>query len=605
MWRAFVATYFSIGIHQIKRLQIYLAPRIPLQITLVALVLYGSTLGCGVTFNSLSLTAEVAGWDWFPMVRQPLFWLLTLPLRCLPAAWVPPTVNLFFSAVAAITLGLLARSVQLLPWGCPLESQSYWIRTLPVLLACSLCGLEFNFWQQAVAASGEMLAFLPLATAVWLLLKFRQCHQIRWLYWAAFVWGLGMVDDWLMMLTLPIFLAGALWVKISSLVSTRNRSDVPVFVTATFWLEQLYSLRRILLKFMGVIIGFCFGGFLIYALLPLVNTLDPNLPPSHGAAWLTSLKQTKHLLVSLFHQIWSSRAVLIAVGIYSLVPILSCLMRQHGGDISKKQRLNPWADHHYRRRTKEDIFVGIIQRTFGSGLELWFNRGLSAVLLVACIWLAFDPKIGLRQILKNQINVSMPLLAFDYFNALGAAYLVGSLLIFWQNQFQLPRTGIPWRKWLAAVVRPRLAVPVVGTVLALIIIGLVARNTPAIISLSRHPLQRFGELAVASLPTGRCVILSEQPGQLAVFQAAQSHHRNRSEWLAVDLRTLPLVEYRAWLEHRQPAGWLTELTRHELSSAELLLLLEEVAKTNRLFILHPGYGYIFEQFYLEPAGAIY
>ena len=585
---------------------LHLMRRLPLQIVLGAFVFYGIAVGHGVTINSLTLTAKVAGWDWTPMVGHPLFWLLTLPLRLLPAAWVAPALNLFFAAVAAMTLGLLARSVQLLPWGCPLESQTRWVRTLPVLLACCLCGLEFNFWREAVASSGEMLAFLPLAAAVWLLLEFRVQPKISRLYWAAFVWGLGMAENWLMMISLPFFLAGTIWVKTSSMVTKANRSDVPVFVTATFWMERLYSLRFILLKFLGIIIGLSFIGFLIYAFLPTVNGLGSDSPWTLGQAWLASLKQTKITAVPILHKIVQRRTLLLASVIFCLVPILSCLMRQHSGATPKKHRLNPWADHH-GRRSGEEIFVGIIQRTFGSGLELWFFRCLSAVLLLACLWLAFDPKTGLRQILQSQleVEVSMPLLAFDYFNALGAAYLVGSFLLFWQNEFQLPRAGIPWRKWLASVTRPKLAVPVVATVLALITIGLASRNAPAIFSMNRHPLEGLGELAVASLPPGRCVILSEQPEKLAVFQAAQSHHHNRSEWLAVDIRALPLVEYRTWLERRHSLGWLTELTRHELSPVEVSLLLEQIAETNRLFFLHPSFGYLFEQFYLEPAGAIY
>ena len=51
-----------------------------------ALMFYGVTLGHGVTMNSLSLAATIAGWDWTPMMGQPLLWLLTLPLRLLPAA---------------------------------------------------------------------------------------------------------------------------------------------------------------------------------------------------------------------------------------------------------------------------------------------------------------------------------------------------------------------------------------------------------------------------------------------------------------------------------------------------------------------------------------
>ena len=141
--------------------------------------------------------------------------------------------------------------------------------------------------------------------------------------------------------------------------------------------------------------------------------------------------------------------------------------------------------------------------------------------------------------------------------------------------------------------------------LALMIAALAARNAPAILRLNFHPLQRFGELAVESLPAGRGVMLSDQPQKLAVFQAALSQHRNRPDWLAVDTRALPAVAYRARLERRQPVGWLTDENRHELTPLEMRQLLEHIARTNRLFYLHPSYGYFFERFYLEPIGAIY
>ena len=151
----------------------------------------------------------------------------------------------------------------------------------------------------------------------------------------------------------------------------------------------------------------------------------------------------------------------------------------------------------------------------------------------------------------------------------------------------------------------QLVVPFAAGWLVLVIAGLAARNTPAILRLNFHPLQRFGELAVESLPAGRGVMLSDQPQKLAVFQAALSHTRNRADWLAVDTRALPAVEYRAGLERRQPIGWLTDENRHELTPLEMGRLLEQIARTNRLFYLHPSYGYFFERFYLEPIGAIY
>ena len=579
--------------------------RLPWQIAFGALMLYGATLGHGVTINSLGLTAKLAAWDWTPMLGRPLFWLLSLPLRLLPDGWVSVSLNFFFAAIAALTLGLLARTVQLMPWGRPLENESRWVRTLPVLLACSVCGLEFNFWQEATASSGEMLAFLPLAAAIWLMLEFRARHNIRWLYGAAFVWGLGMAENWLLLLVLPVFVAGAFWLKLNSLVTKANRMDAPLFVTAEFWLQRFYFLRFALLKFLGLMVGFGFAGVLIYLLLPLVNTLNPNLPPSHGEIWLASFKQTKNLLVPLYHGFWGGKHLLmLTLALYFLVPILSCLLRESARNISRNPRLNPWADHH-GRKAGEEIFMGVIQTAAGKGLEVWFYRILRTFLLLVSLWLAFDPKMGLREIIHQQLGISMPLLMFDYLNALGAAFIIGDFLLISQHPAMPSQTGIPWRRLAALIPWRRLAVPCTAGCLVMITAGLAGRNAPAIFNANFHPLQRFGELAAASLPAGRGAILSDQPQKLAVFQAALAQRPNGRDWLAVDARILPLVEYRAWLEHRQPVGWLTDETRHELTPAETVQLLKQIAKTDRLFFLNLSSGYVFEHFFLEPAGAIY
>jgi len=134
--------------------------RFPSYVALGALLIYGLTLSRGISLPSLPLAAKVAGWDWQPMAGQPLLWLLTLPLRCLPAGCIPVSLNLFSAVCGALTLGLLARSIELLPWDHPWNPDHGWANKLPVLLGCVVCGLEFGFWQEATAATGEMLDLL-------------------------------------------------------------------------------------------------------------------------------------------------------------------------------------------------------------------------------------------------------------------------------------------------------------------------------------------------------------------------------------------------------------------------------------------------------------
>ena len=206
---------------------------------------------------------------------------------------------------------------------------------------------------------------------------------------------------------------------------------------------------------------------------------------------------------------------------------------------------------------------------------------------------------GRGRFCKVQFSISLPLLTFDYLIALGVGFLAGNLLLISQEVVQIPtgpQSKIQWQQ---------LAVPFVAGCLVITIAGLAARNTPAILRMNFHLLQRFGVLAVESLPAGGGVMLSDQPEKLEVFQAALSQYPHRSNWLAVDTGALPEVAYRARLERRQPIGWLTDENRHSLTPLELTRLLEQIARKDRLFYLHPSYGYFFERFYLEPVRAIY
>ena len=278
----------------------------PFQIALGTLLFYGLTLSHGVTVDSLSLTAKIAGWDWVPMAGHPLLWLLTLPVRLLPGAWAPVALNLFSAGCAAVTLGILARSLELLPWSRPLATLQGWSQRLPLLLAVAVCGLEFNFWQDAAALTGEMLDLLLLATAVWCLLEYRLGNNIRWLHAAAFAWGAGMTENWLMQMTLPLFIGGLVWLR-----------------RRCFLVEP-----RLEIRFFLQMTGFGLAGFSIYALLPLANGLGPGSPWSESQSWIISLKETNNMLAGIYGGFWMrNRLVTFAALLFFLVPLLGVFMR--------------------------------------------------------------------------------------------------------------------------------------------------------------------------------------------------------------------------------------------------------------------------------------
>src|SRR2546425_686723 len=89
--------------------------RLPWMVAAVALVVYVLTLNSSPTFASISVLAKSAGWDWRSNVVAPLHVVLTSPVRWLPAAVQLTCLNLWAAVSAALALGLLARSVALLP----------------------------------------------------------------------------------------------------------------------------------------------------------------------------------------------------------------------------------------------------------------------------------------------------------------------------------------------------------------------------------------------------------------------------------------------------------------------------------------------------------
>jgi tetratricopeptide (TPR) repeat protein len=524
--------------------------RLPCQVAFVAFVVFALTASRGVTMSSLPLAAKVAGWDWLPMASRPLTWLLTLPLHLLPGNWIPFALNIFSAVVAALTLGVLARSVELLPWNSPPDAKKIWARKLPVLLACAVCGLEFNFWSDATAATGEMVDLLLLTIPVWCLLEYRAANDPRWVNAAAFAWGLGMAENWVMLVTLPLFVASLIWLR---------------------------KLRFFKLNFLLRMLLLGLAGFSLYALLPLVNWLAPHSPwgffESWGAAWLS----TKGIWHTLYYGFWQwHRLLAISVLLYFLVPTLPCLVR-----LKNESATN---------QSKVDRF------------QTWIYRALRVVLLLACLWLTFDPEAGPRAVIRQQVGAAMPLLTFDYLNALGIAFLAGNLLFASQVPPQR-RSRSPLQKFNSLLRRNTTGLLVVVT--ALMTTGLLVRSLPAILYVNRAPLSGFGQITARSLPSGGGILLGDEAAKLAVVQSVLRTGRAAPRWVTVDVRQLPQVKYRAQLERAFPAGWLTTAETRDLKPEEMILLLNRLANTNRIFYLQPGAGkIIFERFYPEPLAAV-
>src|SRR5437016_6338354 len=88
---------------------------LPWLIAAGALAIYLITLNRWVSLGNLLQVAKLSGWTWQPDLSEPLYWLLTYPLRWLPSNAIPLALNLLSAVCAVLTLALLARSVALLP----------------------------------------------------------------------------------------------------------------------------------------------------------------------------------------------------------------------------------------------------------------------------------------------------------------------------------------------------------------------------------------------------------------------------------------------------------------------------------------------------------
>jgi len=360
------------------------------------------------------------------------------------------------------------------------------------------------------------------------------------------VWGIGMAQNWVMLLALPLFVGAVLW---------------------------LQKLRFFEVKFLVRLTLLGLAGFSIYLLLPIVNGLAPHSPWHLGQALHASLHQTKNVFTLIYYGFWRGHRVLMfAVLIYFLVPTLPLLVRMRD--------------------------EGTADKLGADRFQFWLYRALRIGLLLACIWLAFDPVVGPQELVQQQFNGRLPMLTLDYLNALGVAFLLGNLLLASQLTSE-------WRRDRGAVGLRQLATPIASAVVVMVGFGLLARNAPAIVRLNFHPLEQYGDSALKCLPADGGIVLSDFPERLIAFQAALSHQRHADKWLAVDSRELSRVDYREKLERQWPAGWISDQSRHTLTSLETVLLLRQVARSNHLFYLHPSYGIFFEGFYSSPTGMVY
>jgi tetratricopeptide (TPR) repeat protein len=358
-----------------------------------------------------------------------------------------------------------------------------------------------------------------------------------------------MAENWVMLITLPLFIA--------ALIALRRMK----FFRGTFLLRM--TLRGLM-------------GFSIYLLLPLVNGLKPHSPWTFSEAWLESFKATKGIFHTLYYNFWSwHRLPTVLVVIYFLVPTLPCFLKLRNEGLKNKSRVD---------RLQDGIFLAT-----------------RVALLLTCLWLAFDPEVGPREIIRQQIGLALPLVTFDYVNALGIAFIAGSLL-FAACVPRRRRAHSPLQKFSSFLRRN--AFGFLGGTAVIVLLALLGRSLPGIITLHRQPLTRFGETVANGLPTGGGIVISDDEVKLALLRSVLASHADGQAWQTVDLKLLATGKYRAELEKKIPRGWQAA-GANDLNSVEVLHLLEGMQLTNRFYYLQPHSGqFVLELFQAQPLGAI-
>ncbi|HOW64886.1 MAG TPA: tetratricopeptide repeat protein [Candidatus Paceibacterota bacterium] len=525
---------------------------LPWLIAGAALVVYLVTLNHWVTLSSLPVVSKATGVDWWTLNLQgPLAYLLFLPFKFLSPAWQVLALNIFSALCAAGTVGLLARSVALLPhdrtrdqrqrepseYSC-LTISSAW---LPPVLAALVCGLQLSFWEHATAATGESLNLLLFAFIIRCLLEHRQDEWNGWLYQMALAYGLAVTNNYAMIAFFPLFLAALFWIKGVSLFDFR--------LLAT-------------LAALGVI------GLLPYFVLPTVEWIQNQ---GHYSFWQLMKTQLGHqkFMLAIF-----PKYIVILCGLTSILPVAFMGIRWPSslGDTS----------------------------IIGSIMSQFMFRVVHLLFLVACLWVAFDPPFSPRQ-----LGYGLPFLPFYYLGALSVGYFSGYfLLIGTPERGRHRRHGSP-----IGTLLERLLMGAVWLSIIIVPAVLVYRNLPEIRSNSGQTLARLSQHIIASMGDRPGLVLSDEPMTLLLFELGIAQSPNRAQFIGVDTRSLSNPIYLKRMRERHGERWPDfrdpKNPGQEMDLISCVKILTLLARSNQVYYLHPSASFYAEGFYRHPQGLIY
>ena len=540
----------------------FVQSRLPWLVAAGALLVYFLTLNRWVSLASLATVGSLTTPEIMPPLDRPLHFLVTYPFRWLSPGAQIIGLNGLAAIFAALTLGLLARSVALLPHDRTREQRhrersEFGLLSIPVawiapLFATLICGLQLTFWEHATSASGEMLDLLLFAYAIRCLLEYRLDERESWLTRLALVYGLAAANNYAMVACFPAFLVALVWIK--------GRG---FFVGS----------------FIGRMLGFGVAGLSLYLLLPLLVSLDEGSGLGFWQALRLQLAGQKRALLSI------PRYLVMFAGFTSLLPVFLIGIR--------------WPSTVGDTSALGNLLTSV-------GLKL-----MHGLFLVAGLWVAFDLPGSVRHLMDQLLQrmgealVGVPFLTFYYVGALCLGYFVGYfLLVFGPHESRSGRHDSGTTQLVNGAVLTLVWAIVVAAPTAL-----AYRNLPNMRANNGLLLRSFAEQMVRSLPKQGAVAISDHPSLLALAQTYLNQARATTNHLLVNSALLSYPVYQRRLHHAAPGLWPALPPQDQLPARldppVLMAEISGLVLSNTIYYLHPSFGYYFEPLYLRPEGLAY
>ncbi len=339
----------------------------------------------------------------------------------------------------------------------------------------------------------------------------------------------------------------------------------PIFVVAIVWLKGFGFFN---VRFLTRLLMWGALGMLLYFLLPLMAGGGAS---GFWQAFKYTLADQKQHLWGL----WSHyRLFLMLLSLTSLVPLFLISIRwaSYFGDTSP----------------------------LGTTLTTFIFHVVHFVLLLACIWVMFDPAFSPREVaIKHHIPVN--LLMFYYLSALVVGYLAGYFLRIFGRYKGGTRQRNPGQQ-----TREKIAVVVLGVLLVFTPVGLVYKNLGRITQANGPALRQYANLLNHNLPD-LANVLSDDAMRMLLAETAMAATGRSSHYQFLESAWLTSPDYHKFLKKKYPATWdgpIITTNIAQFDGRQLAAMMARFSEKIPIYYLHPSFGYYFERFYPEPHGLV-